>query len=45
LPGAQRIVAVRLAGRRYRRFDPASATIDLSGLRGAIERSVAVERS
>jgi hypothetical protein len=36
LPGRERIVGVSLGGRAYGRFDAATATIDLSGLRGRI---------
>jgi hypothetical protein len=37
LPAASRIEAARLGGRPFRRFDRRSGTIDLSGLRGALE--------
>jgi hypothetical protein len=37
LPDGRRIVAVRVAGRRWRRFDPGTGTIELNGERGRIE--------
>ena len=42
LPDRARIIAVRLGGRTYRRFDPATGTIDLSGLSGPIGLTVRV---
>ena len=37
LPDGQRITGVSVAGKPFDRFDPASGTIDLSGLTGRIE--------
>ena len=37
LPRGRRIAAVTLAGRAFRRFDAADATLDLSGLSGPVE--------
>jgi hypothetical protein len=37
LPGGRRIASVTLGGLPYRRFDPASETIDLTGRSGALE--------
>jgi hypothetical protein len=44
LPGGQRMTAVLLGGRRFRRFDPAAETIDLSGRAGRLELVVAYGR-
>ncbi len=41
LPDGQRITGVTLEGRSFHRFDPASETIDLSGLTGRIDLVVA----
>jgi len=41
VPAGQRVVAVRVDGRR-RPFDPETATVSLSGLRGAVEVVAAV---
>jgi hypothetical protein len=45
LPAGERIAGVALGGRPYRRFDPAGATIDLSGLAGTLELTVRLSRS
>jgi hypothetical protein len=36
LPAGERVTEVFLDGRRYRRFDRATGTIDLSGERGRV---------
>jgi hypothetical protein len=41
LPGGARISGVRLDGRRWRRFDRAAETVDLTGLTGTVELAVA----
>jgi hypothetical protein len=40
LPDGERITGVTVAGKPFDRFDPASGTIDLSGLTGRIELTV-----
>jgi hypothetical protein len=44
LPRGSRVAAVRLNGRPFRRFDPGTATIDLSGRRGRIVLVAQVRR-
>ncbi len=44
LPGHERIAAVSSAGSPYRRYVPATGTIDLSGLHGSVRLSVALSR-
>jgi hypothetical protein len=41
LPGGARITGVELDGRRWRRFDPAAETVDLTGVGGTVEIAVA----
>jgi hypothetical protein len=36
LPSGERITSVTVGGRAFTRFDPASETIDLSGLHGRV---------
>jgi hypothetical protein len=42
LPGGERIAAVTLGGKAFDRFAPATGTIDLSGLSGRLDLTVAV---
>jgi hypothetical protein len=44
LPGTTRIRSVTLSGRPFRRFDRATGTLDLSGMRGAIDLVVGMTR-
>jgi hypothetical protein len=41
LPGGERIAAVTLGGKPFRSFDPNTETIDLSGLTGHLDLTVA----
>ena len=45
LPANERIAGVTAGGRPFRRFDPRTGTIDLSGLSGTIELSARVARA
>ncbi len=45
LPANERIAGVTAGGRPFRRFDPRTGTIDLSGLSGTIELSAGVARA
>jgi hypothetical protein len=45
LPGNGRIAGVTVGGRAFRRFDPKTGTIDLSGLSGTIDLNARVARA
>jgi hypothetical protein len=45
LPHGTRISSVQVDGRRWRRYDAGTGTIDLTGRRGMVELSVAVRQS
>jgi hypothetical protein len=44
LPSGARVTSVRLAGRPYTRYDAATGTIDLSGLRGTLRLELGLRR-